>query len=65
MYLNFKILSFGVVYKESKVFLPYWFIGLVSNLKSENRKNRKQTNCKICLSNKALVNAVEGGSNLI
>lgn len=46
-YLNFKILSFGIVYKESKVFLPYWFIGLVSNLKL---RERKYTNYKtVCL----------------
>lgn len=37
VYLNFKILSFGIVYKESEVFLPYWFIGLVSNLKLEKK----------------------------
>lgn len=30
--LNFKVLALGIVNEESEVFLPYWFIGFVSNL---------------------------------
>lgn len=38
VYLYFKFLPSGIVDKESEVFLPYRFIGLVSNLKRKITK---------------------------